>query len=261
MELTLLQSVIFGLVQGVTEFLPISSSGHLVLTQYFLGVDELSVSFFVALHVGSLGAVVLYFWRDWFNIFHLRKDMVVYQKNPRLLLYIIIATIPAVIAGLLYGGKAESLIFSPIITSVLIVFGSFLLFLADRSFVREKDLKDITIKQSIIIGLAQMVALVPGVSRSGATIAGARICKINREDSARFSFLIATPIIAGAGIMLLLDWSGELTVSMLIGVVASFVASFATIHYFLAWIKKVSYDVFLYYSLGLLLILGIVFYI
>jgi len=96
MELTVLQSIILGLAQGVTEFLPISSSGHLVLTQYFLGVDELTVSFFVALHVGSLGAVVLYFWRDWLNIFHLKKDMEVYQKNPRLLLFIIIATIPQV---------------------------------------------------------------------------------------------------------------------------------------------------------------------
>jgi undecaprenyl-diphosphatase len=252
MELTILQSIIFGIVQGVTEFLPISSSGHLVLTQYFLEVPELQVSFFVALHVGSLGAVVLYFWRDWFNIFHIKKDMEIYQKNPRLLLYIIIATIPAVIAGLLFGDKAESVIFGPIVTTVLITVGSFILFLADKFFTRDKSLEDVNIKNSIIIGLAQMIALVPGVSRSGMTISGARVCKFNREDAARFSFLISTPIIAGAGLMLLLDWSGDFNTSMLIGIIASFVASFATIHYFLAWIKKVSYAVFLYYSLGLL---------
>ncbi len=261
MELTVLQSIIFGVVQGVTEFLPISSSGHLVLTQYFLHVDELTVSFIVALHVGSLLAVVLYFWRDWFNIFHLRKDMEVYQKNPRLLFYIIIATIPAVIAGLLLGDKAENIIFNPIVTTLLITLGSFILFLADRFFARDESLENVNIKKSIIVGLAQMIALVPGVSRSGMTISGARMCKLNREDAARFSFLIATPIIAGAGLMLLLDWSGNFNTSMFIGVITSFIASFATIHYFLAWIKKVSYAVFLYYSLGLLMLASLVVYL
>ncbi len=257
MELTVLQSIIFGLVQGITEFLPISSSGHLVLTQYFLHVDELTVSFIVALHVGSLLAVVLYFWRDWLNIFHLRKDMEVYQKNPRLLLYIMVATIPAVIAGLLLGDKAESIIFGPIVTTLLITLGSFLLFVADRFFARDESLENVNIKKSLIVGLAQMIALVPGVSRSGMTISGARMCKLNREDAARFSFLIATPIIAGAGLMLLLDWSGNFNTSMFIGIVTSFIASFATIHYFLAWIKKVSYAVFLYYSLGLLIVVSL----
>jgi len=258
--MTLLQSIIFGLVQGITEFLPISSSGHLVIVQYFLNVEELSVSFFVAVHIGSLFAVVLYFWRDWFNIFHLRKDMEVYQKNPRLLFYIIIATIPAVIVGLLFGDKAESIIFGPVVTAALITIGSFILFLADRFFARDKSMENVAIKSSIIIGLAQMIALVPGVSRSGMTISGARVCKLNREDAARFSFLISTPIIAGAGMMLLLKWSGNLDTLMLVGAITSFIASFATIHYFLAFIKKVSYAVFLYYSLGLLLVVSIIFY-
>jgi undecaprenyl-diphosphatase len=261
MELTILQSVIFGVVQGVTEFLPISSSGHLVIIQYFLGIDELSVSFFVALHVGSLVAVILYFWRDWLNIFHIKKDMEVYQNNPRLLLYIIIATIPAIIAGLLFGDKGENIIFSPIITAILITIGSFILFLFDKFFVQDKSLENVNVKNSIIVGLAQVIALVPGVSRSGMTISGARMCKINREDAARFSFLIATPIIAGAGMMLLLEWSGEFNSTMFVGMVTSFIASFATIHYFLALIKKVSYAVFLYYSLGLLMIVSIVFYL
>ena len=187
--------------------------------------------------------------------------MKVYQKNPRLLLFIIIATIPAVIVGLLFGDKAESIIFGPVVTTILITMGSFLLFLADRFLTRDKSVKDIDVKESIIIGLAQVVALVPGVSRSGMTITGARMCKLNRTDAARFSFLIATPIIAGAGMMLVMDWSGDFDTSMAIGVVASFIASFATIHYFLEWIKKVDYGVFLYYSLGLLFIVSLVVYL
>jgi len=261
MELTIIQSIIFGVVQGITEFLPISSSGHIVLVQYFLGVNELPVSFFVSLHIGSLAAVVLYFWRDWLNIFHVKKDIDVYQKNPRLLFYIIIATIPAVIVGFLFARNAENIIFNPIITTALIVMGSFILFLADRFFVRDKSIENVTTKESIIVGLAQVVALVPGVSRSGMTISGARMCGLNREDAARFSFLIATPIIAGAGLMLVLDWSGDLNTPMFIGAIASLVASFATIHYFLAFIKKVSYAVFLYYSVGLFLFVSIIFYL
>lgn len=262
MEMTLLQSVIFGLVQGVTEFLPISSSGHLVLVQYIFGIEEPPISFFVALHVGSLAAVLIYFWRDWLNIFGIKKDMEMYQKNSKLLLYIIIATIPAVIAGLIFNDKAENLIFSPIIIALLIVFGSFILFLADKFSARTRKMETITLKNSLFIGIAQVVALIPGVSRSGMTIAGARMCKFTRADSARFSFLIATPIIAGAGLMqfkyLIAD---GITSVMFVGVLVSFVAAVTTIHYFLAFIKKVSYAVFLYYSLGLLIVVSITFYI
>jgi len=221
----------------------------------------LSVSFFVAVHMGSLGAVVSYFWRDWFNIFHIKNDIKIYQKNPRLLIFIIIATIPAVIAGLLFGNQAESIIFSPITTAVLITIGSLVLFLADKFFEQNKSIENVGVKNSFSIGVAQMLALVPGISRSGMTISGARACGLDRESAARFSFLIATPIIAGAGLMLVLDWSGDFSIQMLIGVVTSFIASFATIHYFLTWIKKVSYTVFLYYSLSLLLVVSLVAYI
>jgi len=261
MELTILQSIILGVVQGVTEFLPISSSGHLVIVQYFLGIDGVGVDFFVAVHVGSLFAVVLYFWRDWLNIFHIKSDMNVYQKNPKLLLYIILATIPAVAVGLLFGDRAEGIILTPFITALLITVGSLILFLADKFSQSNKTIKDINIKNSAVIGLAQTVALVPGVSRSGMTISGGRICGLSREDAARFSFLISTPIIAGAGIMLFLHWSGDFNIIMFCGLVTSFVASFATIHYFLALIKRISYDVFLYYSLGLLLFVGLFVYL
>lgn len=261
MELTLVQSIIFGLVQGVTEFLPISSSGHLVLVQYIFGIEEPPISFFVALHVSSLIAVLMYFWRDWLNLFGIKKDMEVYQKNPKLLLYIIIATIPAVVFGLLFNNKAESLIFSPMMIAFLIVIGSFILFLADKLFTRDKSMTWMTRNDALVIGLSQIFALMPGVSRSGMTIAGARICGFNRQDAARFSFLIATPIIIGAGIMqfehLLVDGVNGVMVA---GMLVSFVSAVITIHYFLAFIKKVSYAVFLYYALGLFLVVSIIYY-
>ncbi len=262
MELTLLQSIIFGMVQGITEFLPISSSGHLVLVEYLFGIETPQISFFVALHISSLIAVLIYFWRDWLNLFGIKKDMRVYQNNSKLLLYIVIATIPAVIFGLLFNDKAETLIFSPVIVSLLIVLGSFILFLADKLFVSDKPMEKMTFKYSLIIGFSQVIALIPGVSRSGMTIAGARISGFNREDSARFSFLIATPIIAGAGVMQLKYLIADgMNVDMWVGCITAFIFAILTIHYFLAFIKKVSYAIFLYYSLGLFLVVGIVFYL
>lgn len=258
MELTVVQSIIFGVVQGVTEFLPISSSGHIVLVQYFFGIDDPHVGFIVALHVGSLFAVLIYFWRDWLNIFHIKKDMQVYQDNSRLLLYVILATIPAVIGGLFLSDAVEGIIFSPIITSALIVVGSLILFVADRSFGDERSITNIGVKESIIIGIAQVIALVPGISRSGMTIAGARLCRLTRVDAARFSFLIATPIIAGAGIMQMKDIAfSYVDLSVVIGMVTSFIAAIVTIHYFLALIQKVSYAVFLYYSVALFVLVSV----
>ena len=262
MELTIIQSIIFGIVQGVTEFLPISSSGHIVLVQYFFGISDPQVGFIVALHIGSLLAVLIYFWRDWLNIFHIKKDMAMYQKNPHLLWYIVLATIPAVIFGVLLGDASENLIFSPIVTAFLVVVGSFILFITDRSFNNVRSVKDVGTRDVLIIGIAQVFALIPGVSRSGMTIAGARFCKLDRVDAARFSFLMAVPIIFGAGIMQMRDlvFSG-FDANVVIGVVTSFVAAVATIHYFLALIKKVSYAVFLYYSVGFFILVSIVFYL
>ena len=261
METTLLQSIIFGIVQGITEFLPISSSGHLVLLEYLFGIEKPQISFFVALHLSSLAAVLIYFWRDWLNIFGLKNDMEVYQKNSKLLLYIVIATIPAVIFGLLFNDKAETLVFSPIVVSLLIVIGSFILFLADNMFVANKGMDKMTFKYSLVIGFSQVIALIPGVSRSGMTIAGARLSGFERADAARFSFLIATPIIAGAGVMQLKYLIADgMDVNMWVGCITAFVFAILTIHYFLAFIKKVSYAIFLYYSLGLFMVVSIVFY-
>jgi len=261
METTLLQSIIFGIVQGVTEFLPISSSGHLVLFEHLFGIEKSQISFFVALHLSSLAAVLIYFWRDWLNIFGLKNDMEVYQKNSKLLLYIVIATIPAVIFGLFFSDKAEAIVFSPIIVSLLIVIGSFILFLTDKLFVADKSMDKMTFKYSWVIGFSQVIALMPGISRSGMTIAGARISGFNCADAARFSFLIATPIIAGAGVMqlkyLIVD---GMDINMLVGCATTFIFAILTIHYFLALIKKISYAIFLYYSLVLFIVVSIIFY-
>jgi undecaprenyl-diphosphatase len=217
--------------------------------QYFFGIDDPQVSFIVALHLGSLLAVIVYFWRDWMNLIGVKKDMDMYRDNPRLLWYIIIATVPAAAIGLIFNERADQLILSPVMIAALIVIGSGILFIADRFFVSDRDMKKIRIWEAVIIGMAQIAALIPGISRSGMTIAGARVCKLDRVSAARFSFLISTPVIFGAGIMEMKDMVlSEMTIFFIIGALVSFISAFATIHYFLVMIQKISYAIFLYYS-------------
>lgn len=257
-----MQAIVFGIVQGVTEFLPISSSGHIVLAQYFFGIEDPQMSFVFALHMGSLLAVVMYFWRDWLNLVHIKKDMKVYQDNPHLLWLIVVATIPSVAVGLFIGDFVENLVFSKVVVAFLILCGSVVLFVCDRIFSKKRTLKHINVKNSFIIGLFQIVALIPGVSRSGMTISGARMCGFNRVDAARFSFLISVPIIIGAGILMIKSAVfSEFTVQVFVGTVASFIVSICTIHYFLALIRKVSYAIFLYYSIVFFIITCCVVYL
>ncbi len=262
MDITIVQAVVLGIVQGVTEFLPVSSSGHIVLAQYFFGMADPHIAFVVALHVGSLFAVILYFWRDWLNLFHIKKDMALYRDNPYLLWFVVVATIPAVLCGLFVGDAMEKMVFSEVVVAFLILCGSAILFACDRLCAHTKTLHDMSVKKALIIGILQVVALVPGVSRSGMTIAGARVCGINRVDAARFSFLLSAPIIFGAGIMMMRDVTHvALTTQMIVGMVVSCIVAVATIHYFLALIRKISYAVFLYYSIGFFVLVGIISYL
>jgi undecaprenyl-diphosphatase len=260
MELTVVQSIILGIVQGITEFLPISSSGHLVIVQYIFDIRQPEIAFVVALHVGSLLAVLIYFWRDWLNLFGIKKDMLIYRENPHLLWFIVLATLPAAIGGLLFNDIFEKIVFSEVIIALLIVVGSFFLFISDKLSSDKKSMKDIVTISSLIIGLFQIMALIPGVSRSGMTISGARLCGLNRVDAARFSFLISAPIIAGAGILQMRNMVlSDINHITLIGMIVSFFVAILTIHYFLALIRKMSYALFLYYSIGFFILMIIIF--
>ena len=253
MDLTYFSAIIFGLVQGVTEFLPVSSSGHLALVPQLFALEDPGVAFFVALHFGTLFAVIGYFWNDWMNIFGLRSDMPVYQKNRKMLLHVFVATVPAVAIGMFFVSNPNVLVGSPLLIATFLFIGGGLLYFADVVGKRERDLEHVNLRDAALIGFAQIFALIPGISRSGITIAAARLLHINRVDAARFSFLLSAPVILGANVAQLPALSASSTnPAFWIGVLVSFLSAYFAIKYFLALIRRVSYAAFFWYSVVLM---------
>jgi undecaprenyl-diphosphatase len=190
-------ALILGLVQGLTEFLPISSSAHLILIPRYLGWEDPGLAFDVALHLGTLGGVLIYFWKDLLHLLtHIGEP-----KERKTVLCIIAATIPGALAGLLLEHKAETIFRSPALIAVVLIIMGTLLGLADWLSKGDKTIADLSIGAALGIGLAQGFALIPGVSRSGITITTALALGLNRREAAKFSFFMSIPIIAGAGIL------------------------------------------------------------
>lgn len=257
----LFQIIILALIQGLTEFLPISSSAHLILPSHLLGWEDQGLAFDVAVHVGTLVAVVAYFRKDvqaltvgWFTQFGPAGQ----TQDSRLAWFIILATIPAGLAGLAFGDLIENhLRASEVIATTSIVFG-LLLWWADAKGTTNKELQELTVKLVLLIGIAQAFALIPGTSRSGITITMALFLGFTRTDAARFSFLISIPIIflsgAHQGVGLIgaeaVDW-----VAVTLGAVVSCVSAYVCIHFFLSFISKLSMLPFVIYRilLGLFL--------
>lgn len=236
MEMTIFQTILLGLVQGVTEFIPVSSSGHLMVVPNLFGFEEPSISYSAALHMGTLGAVLIYFWRDWLNILGLKRDMEIYQCNLCLLRYLFFGTLPIIIVGYLVNGSDDALSQNALVVALMIFVGGTILWIADRFFSSKRSMKDINMKDALIVGFFQIIALVPGVSRSGITMAAARVLKINRVDAARFSFLMGTPVILGAGVLSAREFQvDELSLAFWLGILASFVSGVITIHFLLAF--------------------------
>lgn len=258
----LLQAIVLGLVQGLGEFLPISSSGHLVLTPWFFGWEDFGLSFNVALHFGTLVAVIWYFWRDWIRIFKEAFAGGLKKIHRSLLFYIAIATIPGVLAGVFLEEYAATVFrHPPLIAGTLIVFG-WLLFWADKQLKDKKTIQDITWKMALLVGLAQAIAIVPGVSRSGITIVAALFLGVNRKDSARFSFLLATPIILGASVYKFSDFVATgLDVYSLVGILVAAVSGYLAIAGLIKFVEKVSYKVFFWYRLALALLIILLFFV
>jgi undecaprenyl-diphosphatase len=195
------QALVLGAVQGLTEFLPVSSSAHLVLVPWLFGWNDPqlnTLAFDVALHLGSLLALLAYYRREWTTMLLsiVRPD----PASRRLLMLLIVASIPGAIIGLLLEKQAETIFRSPLlIASTLGVMG-IVLWIADAKGPETKTIGHLTLRDAVLVGLSQALAIIPGVSRSGSTITTARILSVAREDAANFSFLMATPIIAGAGL-------------------------------------------------------------
>lgn len=250
----LLNVVILGIVQGVTEFLPISSSGHLVIFQHFMDVKE-GLTLNVFLHFGTLLAVILVFWEDIWAMITFKK------KYRKLTYYVIIGSIPAGIIGILFEDFFER-IFSTItvVGFALLVTGT-LLWISDRIEIKERNMEDMEISDSIVVGFAQAFAIIPGISRSGSTIVGGLFKGLNRQLAAKYSFLLSVPVIGGATLLKVKDlvttgMGSITTLELLIGTLSAAIAGYFSIKLLLKLINKEKLSIFAYYCwiLGLAII-------
>lgn len=252
----LLQSLILGAVQGITEFFPVSSTAHLVLIPWLFSWKDQGLPFNVALHVGSLAAILFYFRHDWIKIISefirgLFKGSFEGLPEGKLGMYLIIATVPGAVSGLVFEDMAAGLLRHPIyIASSLALFGVFL-YLADRYSTCTKTVKDMNLTDCIIVGVSQALAIIPGVSRSGVTITGAMLMNYKRDEAARFSFLMAAPLITGAGVFEArrLEADYVMSVPFIAGVLASAVFAFLAIKYLLRLVRHRSYIAFVIYRM------------
>ncbi len=261
---TLWQSIVLGILQGLTEFLPISSSAHLILVPWLLGWKEMGLTFDVALHAGTLLAVVVYFRRDlieltrgflaWLRGRITREPLSEPTQAPaRLALAILIGTIPAAIVAGLAGDEIESYMRSPLVTVFTLAFFGLILWLADRRGRHIRCIDDISLMDGFIAGVAQTLALVPGVSRSGITITAALFLGVKRADSARFSFLLGTPVIVLAALKGAYDvWrhfddAGFSATPFILGIIVSALSGFLCIKYFLRFLQNRTYLPFVVY--------------
>lgn len=284
--MALFHSTILGAIQGITEFLPISSSAHLVIVPYLFGWPYSGLGFDVALHLGTVIAILAYFWRDWMNIianavkpkiknpkpksFELKANeaneaseankAMSYPKN--LLWQILVATIPAAIVGYFIQKYVESIFHSPLIIAVNLATFGVILWLVDKYAGKSNKLKLISYNQSFLVGLAQSFALIPGVSRSGITMVASRAIRLDRESSARFSFLLGTPAMIGAFIFEAKDFTlATFNLSFIFGLLASTIFGFLAIKYLLQYLKRGSFAVFTWYRIILAAIVIAVYFL
>jgi undecaprenyl-diphosphatase len=267
--MTTLQAIVLGVVQGLGEFLPISSSGHLVVVPWLLGWPEHGLSFDVALHVGTLAAVLYAFFDDWRRLIvsGIRSTLAgrpFADADSRLLWLLAMASVPGAVAGVLLEDRAESAFRSPALVAAAMALMGLVLFAADRAARGTADARGVTVRDALLIGAAQALAIIPGVSRSGATISMALFLGYRREEAARFSFLLATPIVVGAAALKAryLFAPGQ-TTQVLAGMVTAAIFGFASIRFLLAYVRTRDYRPFVYYRLlfaalvaGVLLVRG-----
>jgi len=250
--MSIIEAVILGLVQGVTEFVPVSSSGHLIIAHELLGVSETGLTFDVALHLGTLLALCLFFYKD---ICELAVALVRKTARSRLAWLLVLATVPAVIAGVLLEDLASSSFRSlPLVAVNLIVVGG--LMIAAEHYAKRTtkptNVHHTSRRQALTMGLAQAAAIIPGVSRSGSTITAGLFGGMSREGAARFSFLLAIPITAGATLKVLVSDNALTQVNQeagifAVGIITAFLSGLLAIRFLLAFVAKHPLNIFAYY--------------
>ena len=258
---SIVQALVMGIVQGLTEFLPVSSSGHLIIVPWLFGWDDAfinSLAFSVMLHLGTLIALLIYFREDWLRLipagFAAIRDRSLEDDADRKLAWLLVAaTIPAAIVGALFSDFFETQVREIGLVAVTLVVGGVILWVADHVGKQTRNVDDVTFPLAVGIGAAQTIALIPGISRSGISISAGRFAGLDRESAARFAFLMATPITAGAIIFearkLLTGEAGVAVevVPLIVGLVASLVSGVIAIRFMLGYLRTRSLDVFVLY--------------
>ena len=255
--MTPLQAIALGIIQGLSEFLPISSSAHLTLAPWLFGWEDPGLAFDVALHFGTLLAVLWYFRMEWLNLikaaFGIATTGRAETPEKRKVIYLIVATIPGALGGYLLQSRAESAFRSPQIIAVALIVMGIILWAVDKAVDQRRILGEMRWVDALLIGLSQVIALIPGVSRSGSTITTARGLRFDRESAAEFSFLMSMPIIAAA---VVLEGpkalhEGGLTNDLMSGVVASAISGWLAISILMRYVSRHSYGVFAFYRIAL----------
>jgi undecaprenyl-diphosphatase len=263
----ILQALFLGIVQGLTEFLPISSSGHLILVPALLGWRDpfiTSLPFAVMLHVGTLLALLVYFRADWLRLVPaglalVRDRSTAGDPDRRLALLLAVTITPAALVGVVFNDLIEREVRAVGLVALMLVVGGAILWLADRWGRRDRAIADLTVRDALVIGIAQAAALVPGISRSGISISAGLFLGLDRAGAARFSFLMAAPIVAGAGVfearrLFGADTGlGDQAAALAVGMAAAFVAGLLAIHMLLRFLRTNSTLPFVLYRLGLAL--------
>ncbi|MEK7401747.1 MAG: undecaprenyl-diphosphate phosphatase [Gemmatimonadota bacterium] len=251
--MTVFQALVLGVLQGLSEFLPISSSAHLTLAPWLFGWPDPGLDVDVALHLGTLVALVWFFWQEWMMLakagFLILKKRRIETDLEKRLMFVAVATVPGAAAGYLLKSYAETTLRNPVIIGIALIVMGAVLWMVDRAATQSRALKDLTWTDAVLIGLAQMFALVPGVSRSGATITAGRALRLTREGAAVFSFLMSLPITLAAVIVetpKAIQQHG-FSAPLIVGVIASAVSGWLAISVLLKFVARHSYGVFAAY--------------
>ena len=258
--MTEFQALVLGLIQGLSEFLPISSSAHLALTPWFFGWESGGLAFDVALHVGTLVALAWYFRREWVALARsgiaIVRQRAVRTTDEWRLVFLVVATIPAAIAGLTVEDLAETTFRSPLLIAINLMVMGVILWAVDRFSRMDRPLDRMRLKDAVVIGLIQCLALLPGVSRSGSTITGGRFLGFDRQAAAVFSFLMSFPVTLAAAVLKAPDafTNGTDASTIFIGIAAAAVSSWLAIAVLLRFVTKHSFGIFAVYRL----VLGVV---
>ncbi len=258
--------ILLAIIQGISEFLPISSSAHLIIFRDLFGLGASSVTgdfalaFDIALHFGTLLAIAIYFFKDFWKMVVEGLTKGTKTKDGKLFWYIVVATIPAAIVGVLFEDVIEEMIRTNfiLIGCSLIVMG-ILIYLVDKKSKQQKTCSDLRVKEAFLIGCSQVFALIPGFSRSGTTIAAARGLKVKREEAAKFSFYLSAPVVLGAVVLSVFDSATITAITthlpiFVIGILVSFIAGLWCIEFLLRYLKKHDFQIFMWYRI----VLGVV---